>query len=82
MVPVVTTFLPAPMSFNNTLKHLVALQEFKVNTSFFASILHAGVLQNAAAPVIDVTRKANVKMHNNLPIFCIILILLFSLTNI
>jgi hypothetical protein len=72
MTPVVVTFLPAPKSFDNTLKHLVVLQEFIVNTSFLASILHRGELQTAAAPVIDRAKKTNVKTHTALTVFCII----------
>jgi hypothetical protein len=78
ITPVVTTFFPAPMSFDNTLKHLVALHGFKVNISFFASILHEVDLvqeleEHAAAPVIDMTKKTNVKTHTALTaFFCII----------
>jgi hypothetical protein len=73
MTPVVVTFLPAPISFDNTLKHLVVLQGFKVNTSFFASILQKAELHVAAAPVIDRTKKTNMKMPTDLTtVFCII----------
>jgi hypothetical protein len=74
MTPVVVTFLPAPISFDNTLKHLVVLQGFNVNTSSFAFILQKAELQfAAAAPVIDKTKKTNIKIPTDLTtVFCII----------
>jgi hypothetical protein len=87
IVPTVVTLRPHPLSLESTLPHF--LEELNLNVSAFATVLHAlqeleqllhelllhEPLLHAAAPVIDMTKKTNVKIQSVFIIVFIIYIL-------